>query len=332
MTETAPRASVIIATHNRPRLLPAAARSALAAGRGVEVIVVDDASGEETARACRGVEGVRYLRVERNQRLGGARNVGLVASRGEFISFLDDDDLRLPGSLDEQIEVLERNPEAGFVYGQAWLADQHGRRTGQFYPNPCPRGDVFWELLENNFIPCPAPVFRRSCLLRTGMPADSLPGIEDWDLWIRLAELYPVEAVERPVVVYRQAAPGSGQLTSATAEMVGLINRAHRERWMKLPRAAGAPAERRRRARTRFSENMTDILLHHAGRALAASYFRQARRNVLTALRWHPGQVGRKLINTSGARQFVGGALHERRLAAQAKGGRGRGPAGGERV
>mgnify|MGYP003576604340 CR=1 FL=1 len=176
MTEPIPRVSIIIATHNRPHLLPRAVRSAQAAGTGVEVIVVDDASEEATARVCRELGGVRYLRVERNQRLGGARNVGIVASRAEFITFLDDDDERLPGSLDAQVEALEAAPEIGFVYGQAWLADQSGERSGEFYPNPCPRGDIFWELLENNFIPCPAPVFRKSCLLRMGMPSDALPG------------------------------------------------------------------------------------------------------------------------------------------------------------
>ncbi|MDQ3805079.1 MAG: glycosyltransferase [Acidobacteriota bacterium] len=332
MTEPTPQSSVIIATRDRPHLLPRAVRSAQAAGTDVEVIVVDDASEEATARVCRELGGVRYVRVERNQRLGGARNIGLLASRAEFISFLDDDDLRLPGSLDAQVEVLRAAPGVGFVYGQAWLADQGGERTGEFYPDPCPRGDIFWELLERNFIPCPAPVFRKSCLLRVGMPSDALPGIEDWDLWIRIAELYPVEAVERPVVVYRQATPASGQLTSATAEMVALINRAYRGRWLKLPRAAKASAGKRRQALDRFSENMTDILLHHAGRALAAKYFRQARRNVATALRWHPLRVGRKIIDTSGARQFVGGALHERRRAARTKSELRRGPAGGDRI
>lgn len=332
MIDPTPQVSVIIATRNRPHLLPRAVRSALAAGAGVEVIVVDDASGEETARVCRGLAGVRYLRLERNQKLGGARNVGLAASRAEFVSFLDDDDLRLPGSLDAQAELLRANPEAGFVYGQAWLADQNGEQTGEFYPHNCPRGDIFWELLERNFIPCAAPVFRKSCLLRVGMPSDDLPGIEDWDLWVRIAELYPVECVERRVVIYRQATPASGQLTSATGEMVALLNRAYRGRWLKLPRAAAAPPAQRRRALGRFSRDMTDVLFHQSGRALASGCFLQAQMNLLTALRWHPLFAGRRIIDTSGPRQFLGGVLHERRLAGRSGVGARRGSGGGGNV
>src|SRR6266852_7198918 len=114
-----PRASIIIATHSRPQQLPRVVESARAAGREVEIVVVDDASSDETAKVCRGLSGINYVRLDRNQRVAGARNVGLVASRGEYLSFLDDDDTRLPGSLDAQIEALDREPQAGLIYGQA---------------------------------------------------------------------------------------------------------------------------------------------------------------------------------------------------------------------
>src|ERR1044071_9505084 len=113
-----PRSSIIMAPHSRPQLLPRAVESARAAGIDVEVIVIDDASMDETAGVCRALKGIKYLRVERNQRVAGARNIGLVASKGEYISFLDDDDMRLPGSLALQIELLARNPDAALVYGQ----------------------------------------------------------------------------------------------------------------------------------------------------------------------------------------------------------------------
>jgi len=101
-----PSASIIITTYNRPDLLPRAIASARASGKDVEVIVVDDASSDETASICQSTRGINYVRLDRNQGVAGARNVGLVASRGEYVSFLDDDDVRLPNSLDEQIEAL----------------------------------------------------------------------------------------------------------------------------------------------------------------------------------------------------------------------------------
>src|SRR5258707_4025426 len=107
-----PRASIIITTRNRPHLLPRAVQSAQASGRDVEVVVVDDASSDQTAEVCKSFSGINYVRVEENLGAARARNVGLVASRGEYLSFLDDDDTRLANSLDAQIEALERDPQA----------------------------------------------------------------------------------------------------------------------------------------------------------------------------------------------------------------------------
>jgi len=73
MSNSSPKASIIIATRSRPRLLPRAVKSAQAAGSNVEVVVVDDASTDETAEVCRGLSGITYVRAEHNQRVAGAR-------------------------------------------------------------------------------------------------------------------------------------------------------------------------------------------------------------------------------------------------------------------
>ncbi|HEV2827187.1 MAG TPA: glycosyltransferase family 2 protein, partial [Pyrinomonadaceae bacterium] len=86
-----PLTSVIIATRNRPEFVSRAVSSARSAATELEIIVVDDASCEETARVCQSLTDIKYIRVERQQGLGGARNVGIISSRGKYISFLDDD-------------------------------------------------------------------------------------------------------------------------------------------------------------------------------------------------------------------------------------------------
>src|SRR2546422_9360127 len=106
--------SIIITTHDRPQLLGRAVQSARAAGTSIEVIVVDDASTDETARVCRTLS-AHYVRVERNQQVAGARNIGLLASCGEYVTFLDDDDQRLPNSLDDQVRLLEADRQAGLI-------------------------------------------------------------------------------------------------------------------------------------------------------------------------------------------------------------------------
>jgi glycosyltransferase involved in cell wall biosynthesis len=280
-----PRASIIIATHSRPHLLTIAVESARASGRDVEIVVVDDASSDETAGVCKNLSGINYVRVERNQRVAGARNVGLVASRGEYLSFLDDDDTRLPGSLDTQIEALEREPQAGLIYGQAILYDQEGRPDNKSYPSDCPSGDVFWKLLARNFIPCGSAVFRRSCLSRVGLLDDSIPGLDDWDLWVRIAEIYPIMAAENHVITWRRSTPVSGQGTSEAAGLVSMSVQKFRRCWMNLPRAAGAARKMKRDVWREFSENMAEHLIWESARALRCGELRQALKN-LSVLPW----------------------------------------------
>lgn len=280
-----PRASIIIATHSRPHLLPSAVESARASGRDVEIVVVDDASSDETASVCKNLSGINYVRVERNQRVAGARNVGLVASRGEYLSFLDDDDTRLPRSLDKQIEALEREPQAGLIYGQAIWGDQDGRPGHKSYPSDCPQGDVFWKLLARNFIPCGSAVFRRSCLSRVGLLDDSIPGLDDWDLWVRIAEIYPIMATETHVITWRRSTPVSGQGTSKAAGLVSMSVQKFRGCWMNLPRAASAARKTKRIAWREFSENMAEHLIWESARALRCGELRQPLKN-LSVLPW----------------------------------------------
>ena len=283
-----PEVSIIITTHARPRLLPRAVESARAAGPGVEVIVVDDASTDETAEVCRGLEGIRYVRVERNQGVAGARNVGLIESEGEFVSFLDDDDVRLPGSLDAQLAALRAEPGAALVYGQALYDEGIDRSGADRYPQTCPRGDVFWPLLARNFIPCGAAVFRRSCLYAAGLLERSIAGVDDWDLWVRIAALYPVAASGEPAVVWRRPAPGSDQGSERAVEMVALSTRQFQRRWMKLPRAARADARQRREAWRQFSKNMASHLAFEAARSLTSGHVMRAHRCAFAALSMHP--------------------------------------------
>jgi glycosyltransferase involved in cell wall biosynthesis len=286
-----PRVSVIIPTHNRPRLLPRAVESARGAASDAEIIVVDDASADETAEVCRALEGVRYVRAERNQGVAGARNLGLLASTAEYVTFLDDDDVRLPGTLDEQADILDSDPDAGLVYGQAHIGDQDCAPTGSFYPERCLRGDVFWQLLERNFIPCGSALFRRSCVRRVGLLNKNVAGVDDWDLWVRVAELYPVAAVERPVIVWRQSTADSGQGSSRSAELIALAAGRLRRGWLKLPRALGATAERRRLSWRRFSDNLSEHVMWETTVSLIRGDWGLARRGLVVALRLHPSSL-----------------------------------------
>jgi glycosyltransferase involved in cell wall biosynthesis len=294
-----PKVSVIIPTRNRAALVPRAVESArlAAAGGGAEIIVVDDASTDATREVCEGFGGgVRYLRARRRLGPSGARNVALAASTSEYVSFLDDDDLRLPGSLDAQVAALDARPDAGLAYGRVLYGDGEGRPAGGSYPEECPRGDVFWRLMRHNFIPCPSVVFRRACLLKVGLLDEDAPGVEDWDLWVRIAELYPVLAGERAVAVWRRPTASSGQFTSRPERLHRVARRLHREKWLRLPRAAEAGAARRREAAESFAERESQLLVWEAAEGLKAGGLPVFTRVALAGGRMYPMSFGRKAL------------------------------------
>jgi glycosyltransferase involved in cell wall biosynthesis len=282
-----PEVSVIIPTYNRPDLLPRAVESALAAGTNVEVVVVDDASSDETATVCQSLHGIKYVRLPKNQGVAGARNAGVLASSAEYVAFLDDDDVRLPGSLDLQLARLRDAPNAALIYGQALIGGATDGVTNHRYPLQCPSGDVFWRLLTQNFIPSGSAVLKRERLLTAQLFNESISAIDDWDLWIRIAESHPVVSVREPVVVWRRPSPESDQGSASAVRMVKLSTRQFHECWMKLPRVALAQPGMRRQTTRQFSQNMASHLVWESARTLSRGNVIDANRCIVAALRLH---------------------------------------------
>jgi cellulose synthase/poly-beta-1,6-N-acetylglucosamine synthase-like glycosyltransferase len=294
-------------------LLPRAVESAQRAGQDVEVIVVDDASEDETANVCRTLAGITYIRLDRNQGVAGARNIGLLECTGDYIAFLDDDDVRLPSSIDAQVKSLKVHPEAGMIYGRVLYGDQECRAKGGFYPDMCHQGDLFWRLMRWNFIPCPSVVFRRACLLRVGFLDESAPGIDDWDLWVRVAELYQVLATEQPVAIWRQPTPTSGQFSFRADGMHRQARRLHRDKWLRLPRAVEAGAARRREAAGAFADCASQQLVWEAAARLKAKRLPDFVRVGLAGASMYPIGVSRIILSSSTRRSLVSGVANWRR-------------------
>jgi glycosyltransferase involved in cell wall biosynthesis len=282
------RVSLIIPTFNRPQLIPRVVESAFRAGRDVEVIVVDDASVDQTASVCAALPGIKYVRLDCNQGVAGARNAGLRESTGEFVAFLDDDDLRLPGSLDHQLSLLEASPEAGFVVGGVRFADQNCVPTGNVAVPTGESGDLFWRVLDFSLHLLPAAiVVRKACLLDVGLFNPRLTGIDDWDMWARIAELHPVVLDQRVVCIYRSATPASGQGSSNLARHLHAAAR-HQKQLLSLPRAQAAPAQWRRAVRRNMRRRVADMLCWRAAEEIPYGAVRFAATNFFTALMLSP--------------------------------------------
>ncbi len=240
------KVSVIIPTYNRSHLLPRAVKSAQLAGSDVEVIVVDDASTDDTSQVCQSLAGIRYLRMGKNVGQAAARNAGIIASNSEYIAFLDDDDVRLPNSLINQCWTLDANPEAAFVYGRVLKGDQNCNSTGDYFHSIFPTGDIFLQLITTDFIPVNAFLVRKQSLINIGLFNPLLKGIsEDWDLLLRLTEKYLAVAVDEPVAIYRMATATSGQATSEF-EIFRQSIITTRARTLELPRIANGSVSYRR--------------------------------------------------------------------------------------
>jgi len=281
-----PKTSIIITTFSRPKYLPRAVESAFAAGSDVEVIVVDDASTDATSEVCRSLEEIKYIRLEENQGTARARNIGIEASQGEYIAFHDDDDRRLPGSVDELAAILDADPAAGLAYGQIWAGDENLEPVGDPFPTEFIQGDVFWRIVEANFIPTIGTVFRKSCLSEVGMVKPDLVGVDDYDLWIRISEQYRILALEKPVGIWRQALANSGQGSSDKVLEAVRTNAVSNRALDTLPRAANDP-DRREKAREGIRQRTSQFLYWYASEQYKEGHLKDSRKSILAALRFN---------------------------------------------
>jgi hypothetical protein len=204
---------------------------------------------------------------------------------------LDDDDLRLPDTIGPQIEALKTAPEAALVYGRVLIGDSRRRLpTGRIIPEHCPKGDVFWELLEGNFIPLSGVLARRELLVEAGLFRPGVQGVEDWDMWLRLSERHSVEAIEKPVAIYRGSNPWSEQVSSGLVDMFQTMLRVQGTA-MQFERARIAPPFQRDKTRRALHSSTYDVLVYEAAGALTLGDKQTARNYLRAALRLRPFSV-----------------------------------------
>ena len=283
-----PEVSVVIPTRNRASFLPATIASARAAASTVEIIVVDDASTDLTEEVCRGFSDVTYIHLPQQVGAAEARNVGVRASRCEFVAFLDDDDLRLPGSIDRQLPLLKHAHRSALVCGRAFWGDsRYSLPTGMLIPPVGYSGDVFWPLLEGNFIQMPTVVARKEALIECGLFDRDLDVLEDYDLWVRLAQRHPVEFLDEPVALVRKRSEESGQKTSDRA-FHDRHHKALHQAWLRSPRAREASPRARRRVHRRHMRMIYNSLIADAAGSLLNGNVASAQSYLHAAIRLNP--------------------------------------------
>ena len=187
-----PLGSVVIPTKNRPELVTGAIESALGQTAGdIEVIVIND-GGDEAAAVLPRRGDVTYVSSRRCRGLAASRNTGAKLARGEYICFLDDDDVLYPEHFQTLIEAMNREglPVAYSNSEKALIEKTHdgyrivGREPREQHPFDRK------QMLVMNYIPVHNLVFRRECLDKAGIFDENLVIHEDWDMWVRLSQNY----------------------------------------------------------------------------------------------------------------------------------------------
>jgi len=221
------RVSAIIPTYNCAAYLGEALDSILAQTYpDVEIIVVDDGSTDNTRQVLEPYGGRIVYLYQENQGESVARNRGIEAAGGEFIAFLDADDLWLPTKLERLVAAMDLYPEAVLAYSYAYAVDASGQRMRFRGSDLLCQGEaglhqVFPRLVTENMIANPGTALIRRRFL-TGMTAFD-PAIrwgEDWDLWLRLSLKGPFAFVAEPLACYRMHTAGHRLAIEASDEFV----------------------------------------------------------------------------------------------------------------
>lgn len=230
--------SVVVPAYNHRDHVLATLDSVFAQTYGdYEVIVVNDGSPDDTREVLRPLAEagrIRYFE-QPNRGQPAARNRGLAEARGDFVAFLDDDDLWPPDKLEWQARELREHPESVLVYGRPARI----RRNGMLVPaedETFPTGRVERAFLEGCWLLSPGQALIRTAALRElGGFDTSLWGSDDWDLYIRLSGLGEFRYVERIALHYRvHAGNASGDALRHVANHYRVV-RKHADRY----RAAG---------------------------------------------------------------------------------------------
>jgi glycosyltransferase involved in cell wall biosynthesis len=198
-----PRVSVIVPTCNRAQFLQEAVESVLdQTFRDFELIVVDDGSTDCTPYLVKRWED--QIRCIRQEKLGvsRARNTGIRAARGRYLSFLDSDDLWSKAKLETQVAFLDANPHYPVCYtDEVWI--RKGRQVNPRKIHEKYSGWIFDRCLPLCIISPSSAMVRKEVINAVGGFDENLPVCEDYDLWLRIASRFPIYFIDRKLIVKR---------------------------------------------------------------------------------------------------------------------------------
>ena len=206
--------SVIIPSYNRACFLKEAIQSVLeqdyfasqTASDLFELLIIDDGSTDNTREIVKSFGDKVCYHFQMNKGISTARNLGLSLARGDYITFLDSDDLWKKEKVKAQMNLIENIPQAKICYTEEiWV--RRGRRVNPKKKHRKYSGWIFDKVLPLCLLSLSSALFRREVFEEIGGFDEELPVCEDYDFGIRVAQRYPIYLISKPLIVKRGGHP-----------------------------------------------------------------------------------------------------------------------------
>lgn len=229
-----PKVSVIIPTYQHAHFVGQAIQSVLAQTyKDYEIIVVDDGSSDNTSEVLAEFGDQVTVIYQENRGLSAARNTGIRASKGEYVAFLDADDVWMPAKLEKQVPLFERNKRVGLICSDILFFDESGDRSSTAFETNRPQsGMIHSVIFILSFMPMPTVMVRRSCFDDVGYFDETLTSCEDHDMWLRISKKWAVDFVNEPLAKYRDSA---NQMHNNPARMLSNLIRVQEKAFAESP-------------------------------------------------------------------------------------------------
>ena len=189
-----PLVTVVTPSYNQGEFIRATIESVLGQDYpDLEYIIMDGGSTDQTAAVASEYSSRLTFISEKDRGQSHAINKGFHCARGTILSWLNSDDVYLPGAVRKAVEAFERSPRAGAVYGEGYLMNREGKVTSRF---PCTEPMNLWKLIHlSDYILQQTVYFRKAVLDEVGDLDENLHYTMDWDILIRIGRKYPLEYI-----------------------------------------------------------------------------------------------------------------------------------------
>ena len=199
--------SVVTATYNMGQHVGTAVQSVLDQTYDcLEIHVIDDGSTDNTEKIIKKFtpDPRVHYHYQDNRGQAAAKNRGIREAKGEYVAFLDADDMWLPKKLEKQLPLFAKSSKIGVVYSDELYMDENNEVLPEKSKKRYYSGNITESLFLDNFVNFNSTVVKKECFDRVGVFDESLRMSIDWDLWLRISTKYHFAYLDEPTFQYRR--------------------------------------------------------------------------------------------------------------------------------